>query len=383
MYKHFYTEFLKANEGKVHFAAHSHHYWPDVTKQAVLDCWNDSCKLVDDKWNKWFSTDIPKAQQHIANILNFNRPNDIAFNSNVHGFINRLFSCLDHTKTIKILTTDSEFHSFERQLRRWSENGNIEIDRIKLKSVNEHNTFIEQAKKYLNNNQYDFIYLSTGLYNSGLQIPAEWIEQIINLVSEQSIFALDGYHTFAAVPYDLSKIQDKVFFLGGSYKYAQGGEGLCFMTLPKDCDLRPTDTGWFAHFEGLSGEMSERIGYTNGGLRFWGATVDMTALFRFNAAWDLFKINNLTVEKSHQYIQNLMQLFIDKLPSEWSQKLICNDLSKVGHFLTFEFPNEESTSNAYQSLKQKGILTDYRNNRLRFGFGLNLDEQDILQNTCF
>jgi hypothetical protein len=36
----------------LHFAAHSHHFWPDVSREAQLEYWDDCAKLSDEKWEK-------------------------------------------------------------------------------------------------------------------------------------------------------------------------------------------------------------------------------------------------------------------------------------------------------------------------------------------
>ena len=59
MYKQWYSHFLKNHPGVQHFACHSHHYWPDVTREAHLQYWEDSAKYVDDKWGHFFSEIIP------------------------------------------------------------------------------------------------------------------------------------------------------------------------------------------------------------------------------------------------------------------------------------------------------------------------------------
>lgn len=383
MYKKYYQHFLNHNKDKLHFASHSHHYWPDVTKEAVIQCWEDSAKLVDDKWDKWFSEDIPVAQKYISKILNFSRPDDIAFGSNVHGFINRLYSCLDPKKKKRILTTDSEFHSFERQLRRWLEDDDVVVDRIKVSTKSDFFNFEEQITKLVEENFYEMIYISTGFFNSGLQLKAQWIEKILPKISPDTLIVLDGYHTFAAVPFNMSKLEDRVFFLGGSYKYAQGGEGACFMTIPRDCKLRPRDTGWFANFEGLSGEMGKKIGYSSGGLRFWGATMDMSAIYRFNASWELFGKIGIDINKIHHYIQQLQTEFIEKLPDQLKTKLVNQDLDLQGHFLTFQFDSNQEASDFYNQLKSNNVITDFRDNRLRFGFGLYQELEDIGEITYF
>jgi hypothetical protein len=47
-----------------------------------------------------------------------------------------------------------------------------------------------------------------------------------------------------------------------------------------------------------------------------------------------------------------------------------NDFTQHGHFLTYELPSQEITESLSCHLREQGILTDYRGNRLRFGFAL-------------
>src|SRR5437762_1068929 len=49
--KHF-SRFQAANPGRLHFAAHSHHPWPDATEDAHARYWSDSAALADRKWEK-------------------------------------------------------------------------------------------------------------------------------------------------------------------------------------------------------------------------------------------------------------------------------------------------------------------------------------------
>jgi PAS domain S-box-containing protein len=35
---------------RLHFAAHSHHYWPDVARDTHTRAWDDAARLADDKW---------------------------------------------------------------------------------------------------------------------------------------------------------------------------------------------------------------------------------------------------------------------------------------------------------------------------------------------
>src|SRR3989344_3661016 len=85
-----------------------------------------------------------------------------------------------------------------------------------------------------------------------------------------------------AVPTDLSRLCKRAFYLAGSYKYAQGGEGCCFLVVPENCDLRPLNTGWFAGFADLASSMTTRgqVRFSQDGFRFAGSTLDFSALYR-------------------------------------------------------------------------------------------------------
>ncbi len=368
MYKHFYKEFLKLNEKSVHLSAHSHHYWPDVTKDAVVKSWEDTAKYTDKKWGHLFSTVVPKAQNHIAKILNYSTPSQIAFAPNTHELICRLLSVFLEKEALTILTTSSEFHSMSRQLKRLLETKKVKAIIIDNEADNFENEFLESIPKA------NLIFISHVFYNSGKVLDLSFIEKIIKIKSDETLFCLDGYHGFCAIETDLSSIEEDVFYISGGYKYAQAGEGACFMTIPKKYNLRPVLTGWFASFETLE-KQTDHVHYSEDGMAFWGATQDLTPWYRFNFVWDLFQQENLNVKKIDQYIKSLMQLFMDNF--EHKELLLASNLKQMGHFLTLELENADAAKSLHKTLEDNNILTDYRNNRLRFGFGMYLDKSDI------
>jgi selenocysteine lyase/cysteine desulfurase len=115
-YKEHFFRFLSADPDRLHFAAHSHHLWPDVTHVAQARAWDVAARWVDLKWNHIFGVELPTAQRHIARTLGLPHPSSIAFAPNTHELFMRIVSCLD--PPVRILTTDGEFHSFRRQAKR-------------------------------------------------------------------------------------------------------------------------------------------------------------------------------------------------------------------------------------------------------------------------
>jgi len=362
-FDHLYTEFNQANPELIHMAAHSHHYWPDITREAIEEAYQDAMSLVDLKWNKIFSEVVPLTQKLMSKILHFSRPADIAFAPNTHELLVRMISSLPTHKKKRILTTKHEFHSANRQFQRLNEEEDYEIDFV------ESNELVSSIRKY----NYDMIYVSHVFFDSGFILEDKVIEDIIKY-KEHALFLLDGYHSFCAIEVDLSKWEDELFYLSGSYKYVQAGEGLCFMTMPKECKLRPRNTGWFASFDTLESP-AQRVEYSDNGYRMSGATRDFTPHYRFNKVWNSFFEQEINIKVIDSYIKNLQQQFLDALKDH--QSILCTDLTKIGHFITFKTNSHAHSKEIYEKLLAQDILTDFRGNSLRFGFGMHMNSQKI------
>lgn len=348
MYKKYYQRFLEANVGIQHYVSHGHHYWPDVTREAMLEYWDDSAKLVDDKWNHIFTNKLPQTQELIANILKLSGPSQIIFAPNTHEFVYRLLNCFDPRKKITILTTDSEFYSFDHQINHLSETSILEIEKVPTSPFDNFEArFIEKIK----NKTYDMIFFSHVFFNSGMVVKK--LKAIVDAVKDnQTMIVIDGHHGFMALPTDLSEIESRVFYLSGSYTHAQAGEGCCFLHVPKDFNHRPLYTEWFA-----------------------GSTMDFTALYRLNAVLNLFQKDGLTVEKIHAHVQRLQNNFREHLLTIdhhflTEKNILSVDYKHHGHFLTFAMPCPEHAKKLHDELRGHKIMTDYQTNKLRFGFGL-------------
>jgi selenocysteine lyase/cysteine desulfurase len=372
MYKKYYKEFLDSHAGKIHLAAHSHHFWPDVAKEGHMESYQKSVELSDNKWGYIFEDLVPDVQGLISEILNFSRPKDISFAPNTHDLVSKLISCFLGQEKINILTTSCEFHSLSRQLKRFSEEEKFNIISLDPESED----FSNELKVQLETQEFDLIIFSQVFFNSGRILNNETIEEIIKLKGK-ALFVLDAYHGFCAVPFDISIYEDDIFYIAGGYKYAQAGAGVCFMTLPKECKLRPMITGWFASFATLEDDSSKSVAYEDSGMRFWGSTIDFTPFYRFRAVWNFFKDEGLNVDKFDQHIKNLQLEFIKDNPFK---KLLTNiDLSKQGHFLTIKMDSPELAKELSSRLATNGVLTDFRGDRLRFGFAPYLNIGEVIQ----
>lgn len=361
-----FSRFIDADSDRLHFAAHSHHPWPDVSLEAHTRAWRDAAALADDKWDHVFGTVIPRLQERIAGVLGLDGGSTITFAPNTHEFLVRIFSCLD--PPVRLLSTGSEFHSFTRQSRRWEEEGLAIVDRVPAEPFD---TFAERFTAEARSGAHDLIYVSQVLYDSGFVVPG--LDRIVSSVSEErAFFVIDGYHGFMALPTDLGSIQDRAFYIAGGYKYAMSGEGVCFLHSPPGYGPRPVDTGWYAGFGQLESGVGRQILYAEDGSRFAGATYDPSGIYRMDAVLGWLSDQGVGPAQIHQHARHLQEVFLagEVRPGE----LTPPPGSARGNFLTFE---AGAAGDLYQRLHDRGVITDYRGDRLRIGFGVYQDEGDV------
>jgi selenocysteine lyase/cysteine desulfurase len=365
LHDHF-SEFRGARPGRIHLAAHSHHFWPDAACDAHRRALADAARLADNKWDKIFSELIPRVQRGIATLLALPDPATVAFAPNTHDFVRRLISALPAGKTARVLTSDSEFHSFTRQIARLEEDALVAVTRIPAEPFA---SFPERFAAAARRGGHDLVFVSQVFFNSAATSGP--LDDIVGAVADaQALVVVDGYHGFMALPTNVSASAGRAFYLAGGYKYAMAGEGVCFMHCPPGFAPRPRDTGWFAAFGALSGGGTS-VAYGVDGSRFMGATFDPSGLYRLAAVLDWMDGIGLTVEAIHAHVLALQEAFRAGL----ARARLLGDARLVtpvaagaarGHFLTFETPDAQAV---HDRLMRADIVTDVRGERIRFGFG--------------
>lgn len=367
--KSHFSRFLGSDPLRLHFAAHSHHPWPDVSRVAHQQAWDDAARMIDGKWDHILGHVLPEAQAHIARQLGLSDPAGIVFAPNTHELLMRLLSCCPADRPVRILTSDSEFHSFTRQIARLEEDGLVQVQRVATEPFESFSARFAAAARA----GFDLIYLSQVFFNSGFAVTN--MDSIVAAAGD-AMLAIDGYHAFMARPVDWSAYQARAFYLAGGYKYAMAGEGVCFMHCPPGWGARPRDTGWYAAFGALSHAGDSRVAYAENGWRFMGATFDASGLYRFNAVQAWLLAQGITVAMIHDHALALQRRFITGLPASFPVERLAVPPSNParGNFLTFDLDDAEAL---HDRLAEASIVTDLRGRRLRFGFGLHQTEADV------
>ncbi len=374
--KELYQKSLEAHSPYIHFAAHSHHFWPDVCEKAHQRSFELASTKSDKKWEIVFGEIIPHIQKIISGQIGFGRPDDIAFAPNVHELLTRLLSSLiSQDKVINVVSSDSEFHSFTRQAKRFEEDNYIKLHTVSTADLKagQRDKFIQTIIETVNNSKASLLYLSQVFFNSGYRIEIDELKTICDQIPDSTKVCIDGYHGHCALPTDISSIQDRIFYTSGGYKYAQSGEGVCFMTLEKDCDLRPLLTGWFSDFSGLE-KQSKNINYSKNGMKFWGATQDITGFLRYQYVWDHFNKEQITIQSIHKHVYSLMEHFLTLVDKS---KFLCTNLNEIGHFLCLKMDSNSQAKDLHDKLYDHHILCDFRENIIRFGFASYHSIEDV------
>jgi selenocysteine lyase/cysteine desulfurase len=363
-FKRLFSRAVTANPDRLHFAAHSHHLWPDASFDGHMQAWTDAARLADRKWDKVMDAVWPEAQARVAAELGTGQPEAIVFSSNTHDFLLRIASACPRAdpRRLRVLTSDGEFHSARRQFARWAEDGWLVLETVPLDGL------LAAAKE----GAHDLILVSQVQFGSGRIFGA--VDELAALARPGGPWVvIDGYHAFMALDRPFGNTAaHSAFYLGGGYKYAMAGEGCAFMHAPPGYGPRPAVTGWFAEFEDLSLPPGS-IGYAQDARRFLGATFDPSGLYRFTAIQRMLDIEGLTTARISTHVAGLQAQLLDAVTLD-AELLNPLDGGPHARFLAFQTPHAQRW---YDELLAQNCITDVRGDVLRIGFGLYQDEDDV------
>lgn len=367
-----YSRFLASPEaaGRVLLTGHSHQAWPDAARDALALCFDDAARLVDDKWGGAVFPRIDAVGRKILGRMGFDEGDPLAFGKSTHELVFRLMTCFRAADRPRIVTTDSEFHSLYRQASRLAEEG---FDVVWVPGWPREGL----AERLLDALAPGTAMLafSAVMFEDAFVMPR--LGDLLARAKEIGAVALvDAYHAFNVVPLDWGPARDSAFVTAGGYKYAAFGEGVCWLRIPRDCALRPVDTGWFADFAALEGPRSHAVGYGPGGDRFSGATFDPSCFYRAEAAlahWDRFALDpaRLRAISLRQTDRILSRLDARGL----GDRVVSSRLpERRGGFVSVRAPEADA---AVRALRKQNVFVDARGDLLRMGPAPYLTDEEI------
>lgn len=356
---------------RILLTGHSHQAWPDVARAGQDRAFLDAAEHVDDKWSRVFAVQ-DELRTYIAERIG-GRAQEIAFASNTHELVTRFLSAVDLRHRPHLVTTTGEFHSMDRQLRRLAEEG-IEVTWVDAAPAD---TLAERLAAEIRDTTAAVL-VSSVLFETSTIVPG------LGAIAERARargarVLVDAYHAWHVVPFTVADVGgDDVFVVAGGYKYAQWGEGTCFLRVPPGGGaLRPVYTGWFAGFAELEAhrDRAHAVGYEHDGASaFAGSTFDPASFYRAVAVTrfardqglDIARLRELSIRQTTRIIEGVHEL----------QLAVATplDAQRRGGFVAIE------TSRAAElvtALRREGIYADARGSKLRLGPAPYVTDDDL------
>jgi kynureninase len=365
-----YSHFDVSN--RLLFSGHSHQAWPDVALEGLQEGFLEAAKYVDEKWSHAFK----KSDVLRAYLRRFYDDPDGRYtvSQNTHDVLVRLLSSFDWTNG-RIVTTDGEFHTVFRQMKRLEDVG-VKVDRVPvfpLKGIAER--FAEALKQHAT-----VVIVSRVFFMNALVL--DELPAIARLCKEKNIpLIVDDYHGTNVIPISLREMDmTDTYWLIGGYKYLQWGEGNCFLRFPKNCSLKPVITGWFSTFGSLTLDRDKvGIQFDEGDNLFLGGTYDPISQYRAAKVVAFFDEMGITPDGLERQYRTQIQMVRDTFKALHfpEQKLrLQHDVSATatGGFVALESPK---AGEIRVKLREQGMFTDHRGNILRIGVAPYLSSSQI------
>jgi selenocysteine lyase/cysteine desulfurase len=348
---------------RILLTGHSHQAWPDAAFDGQMAAIEAAAELVDDKWEHAFAT-AGKVKAGYRHLLD-DPDGRYSLASSTHDLLVKLLSALPWHRRRKIVTTDREFYSLDRQLRRLEEEG-IEVVRV---AAHPASSVGDRLTPQIDDTTAA-VFTSTVFFSSA-HIAGDLTTTAEACRRHGVPLVLDVYHQLNVVPFSLRERDlEDAFVVGAGYKYCQLGEGNAFLRCPASCDLRPLATGWFAEFSELTAERGdENVAFPSGDDRFAGGTYDPASHYRAAAVFEFFSRHRLSVDFLREISQHQVRLLAERfdaldLPASLITRDHSVDISRLGGFLALRSAH---AGRLWRRLKAKGVATDQRGDILRLG----------------
>lgn len=358
-----YSRFLR--DERILLTGHSHQAWPDCAQDGVLEAFEDATIHVDDKWTNAFNkADVVRAAVGRSCDV---KPDQVVLGQNTHELFYRFLTALPPARK-HLVASDGEFHSVRRQILALAADG-WTVSWVPTHPVS---TLSERLIEAVQPDT-SAIVCSSVLFETSTIVPH--LDGCVRaaLAKNVEVF-IDGYHAFMAHPSTFDRYTcEHAFLSGGGYKYAQWGEGVCWMSVPAHFAGQPSFTGWFSDFANLDKLKSGQLGYGQRMAdRFAGSTYDPTSHYRAARVIRFFDEHDLTIENLRALSQKQTTSLVELLGTDG---LVSPSASHLrGGFVAYRV---NGASELVDQLRARSIYADSRGSIIRFGPAPYVTEAEI------
>ena len=327
----------------------------DCAEEGVREAFLDAAEHVDDKWSRAFGKAeyVREAISRYCGAVS----DQVVLGQNTHELFYRFLTALPEQKR-HLVVSSGEFHSVRRQILALGVEG-WTVTWVETHPVQ---TLTERLVAAIKSDTAAIV-CSSVLFETSTIVPH--LDECVRAAVAQDVEVfLDGYHSFMAHPWTLSEFSSAhAFISGGGYKYAQWGEGVCWMTIPTHFGGKPFFTGWFSDFANLDKLKSGQLGYGRRAAdRFAGSTYDPTSHYRAARVIQFFDDHGLTINNLRNQAMQQTSRLIEQLGAEGLLSPI--EADQRGGFVAYRV---KQASEMVNRLREAGIFADSRGSVIRFG----------------
>ncbi|MDP1560049.1 MAG: aminotransferase class V-fold PLP-dependent enzyme, partial [Pirellulaceae bacterium] len=223
---------------EIYLANHSLGRPPDQVAadvQVALDLWYEQLDVAWSHPHGWLAASNYFRQQ-IADLLGAASSQSVVPKTSAgQGLRAVLNSMSDHGHVPTVVATRGEFDSCDVILKTYAQKGRAKIRWIEPDAREPIELYSIQSLKAALDSQVDLVLCSQALFATG-QVLADIPDLVAAAHQIGAKVMVDTYHSFGVVPLEWEgsgqySLGGADFLIGGSYKYARGGPGACWLAI--------------------------------------------------------------------------------------------------------------------------------------------------------
>ncbi len=312
-----------------------------------------------DEWDghgasAWYSTwmaALDGLRERFAKVIGANKE-EIALAPSVSVALSSIAGALERGGRRKIVLSELDFPTVAFQ---WAVKPSV--DRVLLPS-RDRITVSPDAYRAAVDDETAAVVASHVFYTSGA---IQDVERIARLAHEHDALAvIDAYQATGQLPTDVHAAGVDVLISGG-LKWLLGGTGIALMYVRRDriADLRPTITGWFGNQRQFDFD-PHSFEYWDDARRFELGTPSNTAVYGCSAGIDI--VQEIGVDAIRRRTTEMVSDLVDRLTDSGFEIRTPAEPEARAGIVMVPVPNP---ARAVHALAERGILVDYRHDRLR------------------
>jgi kynureninase len=358
---------------EIYLANHSLGRPLDQTAEDVREGLDHWYARMDDSWDFW-AQEMDAFRERIALLIGIGSGRCIAPKTSAGQGLRAVLNALPRDgllRPLRIVATRGEFDSLDFILKAYVAKGRAEVRWVEP-SAKEGGVPLFESSRIAEaiSPGTDLAVVSQAMFTTG-QVLRD-VERVVEAAHRAGAFALvDIYHALGVVPVDMAAC-DADFMVGGSYKYARGGPGACWLAVhPRvlESGLRTLDTGWFAKKNRFGYERSDEAEFDDAWLE---STPPVLTAYQSRAGQQLLLA--MGVDRLRAYSLDQQQMMRRALREKGVPVF---DPADAAGFGAFSLVPSDSPKEFSKRLLAQGVVTDARGPFVRFGPDILTSSEEI------